>query len=78
MKHVLALTILVMIAFAANSILVRLALLNELIDPMSFSIVRILAGAAALAIIAGPKRTLRSGSWKGAVYLLLYLSLIHI
>jgi len=43
-----------MLAFAANSILCRLALGQELIDAASFATVRIAAGAMTLAIIAMP------------------------
>ena len=73
MKYVSALTVLVMIAFAANSILARLALSTDSIGSLSFSIIRILAGAVVLALIANPQRTLRSGSWTAALYLLAYL-----
>ena len=42
------LTTLAMIAFAANSILCRMALKDELIDPVSFTQIRLAAGALAL------------------------------
>jgi hypothetical protein len=51
------LTALAMIAFAANSIICRLALGNELIDPASFSTIRLVSGAAALYIIIRLKGT---------------------
>ena len=66
-------TALVMIAFAANSILVRLALSTASIGPLAFSIIRLLAGAVVLTIIAKPRITIGSGSWTSAFYLLAYV-----
>ncbi|MDV2441827.1 DMT family transporter [Acinetobacter gerneri] len=40
-----------MIAFAANSVLCRLALAGEQIDPMSFSLIRVLSGVAVLFVL---------------------------
>ncbi len=40
-----------MIAFAANSVLCRLALAGGLIDPMSFSLIRVLSGVAVLFVL---------------------------
>ena len=37
-----------MLAFAANSVLCRLALVNTSIDPVSFSVVRVVSGAIML------------------------------
>ena len=45
------LTLLTMIAFAANSVLNRVALAGELIDPASFAVIRLFSGAAVLALI---------------------------
>ncbi len=45
------LSTLTMIAFAANSVLNRMALADELIDPMVFGAVRVLSGAAMLAAL---------------------------
>lgn len=73
MKYISALTLLVMLAFAGNSILVRLALSTDCIGSLSFSIIRLLAGALVLALIAKPKQTLESGSWLSALYLLVYV-----
>ena len=42
------LTTLTMMAFAANSVFARLALGDEAIDPMSYSIVRLMSGAIML------------------------------
>lgn len=47
----IALTALAMIAFAANSVLCRLALGAGLIDAASFSTVRVVAGALVLALL---------------------------
>ena len=73
MKYISALTLLVMLAFAGNSILVRLALSTDSIGSLSFSIIRLLAGALMLALIAKPKHALESGSWLSALYLLVYV-----
>lgn len=45
------LTILTMIAFAANSVFARLALGEEAIDPASYSLIRLASGAAMLAVL---------------------------
>ncbi|MFK7736518.1 MAG: DMT family transporter [Pirellulaceae bacterium] len=47
----LSLVVLALIAFAANSILCRLALGPGLVDPVSFTTIRILAGTATLCIV---------------------------
>lgn len=44
-------TLITLVAFAANSVLCRWALMDQTIDPLSFSIVRILSGAATLLIL---------------------------
>ncbi|HEY9029608.1 MAG TPA: hypothetical protein VIP05_35295, partial [Burkholderiaceae bacterium] len=46
-----ALTALAMVAFAANSLLCRMALQPALIDPASFGSVRLVSGAIVLAAI---------------------------
>ena len=46
-----ALTLLAMLAFAANSVLNRLALAGELIDPASFAVIRLFSGAIILGLI---------------------------
>lgn len=80
------LTLLAMLAFAANSILCRLALTQTAIDPASFTLVRIASGAASLWLIAratghGPtgegkqgrgRGRWGGGSWIGAAALLAY------
>ncbi len=70
----IGLTCLAMLAFAANSILCRLALATGAIDPASFTLVRILSGAAALwLILALSKKGRRmQGSWPAAFALFAY------
>ena len=70
--RIFALTALAMIAFAANSILARLALTGGDIGPWSFTAIRFISGAVCLALIIGPMKTLRQGSWNAAFALLLY------
>ena len=63
----LLLTILAMLAFAANSLLCRLALGQGLIDAASFATVRIFAGAAILTLIMLPAWRARrrvSADWR--------------
>ena len=70
-------TILALIAFAANSILCRMALGVASIDPASFSTVRVASGALTLLVIwvisqsKGAKKL--SGSWVSAGMLFLYM-----
>ena len=75
------LTALAMAAFAANSVLARVALLTSTIDAASFSTIRLTAGAATLLLIAsvrgsGPRQDEETsglgGSWKSAIMLFLY------
>ncbi|MEO6709343.1 MAG: EamA family transporter, partial [Planctomycetota bacterium] len=63
-----------MVAFAANSILCRLALRETEIDAASFTSVRIVSGAIALWLIARSRdqRAERGGSWISAVALFAY------
>ena len=73
----LAFTAAAMLAFAANSLLCRLALLQGGIDPASFGAVRIVSGAIALALIvrwrAGEARE-TSGDWLSAAMLFAYVA----
>lgn len=73
------LTTLAMLAFATNSILARHALSDDAIDPLAFTGIRLVSGAAVLALIvfvrAKPATTSMGalkGSWSGAASLLLY------
>lgn len=64
-----------LIAFAANSVLCRLALGDETIDAASFTIIRLLSGAITLLLIMklGSSTTASSkGSWTAAFMLFLY------
>ena len=79
------LTALALVAFAANSILCRLALRPGAIDPASFTAARLLTGAVVLAIAVrrlggtsrgesetGPRDGSHAGSWGSAFFLFLY------
>lgn len=71
------LTALALVAFAANSILCRLALRPGAIDPASFTAVRLVSGAVALAVIVQarrgrPRKRSLAGSWRSAFLLFLY------
>lgn len=70
--RIFTLTALAMIAFAANSILARLALTGGDIGPWGFTAIRFISGAICLALIVGPTKTLRQGSWAAASALLVY------
>jgi drug/metabolite transporter (DMT)-like permease len=68
-----------MLAFAANSILARLALAEHSIDPLAYTGIRLASGALVLAVIAHlhihrswVKGLSTGGSWAGALALLLY------
>ncbi|MFI4868558.1 MAG: DMT family transporter [Steroidobacterales bacterium] len=76
MPRTLLLTASAMIAFAANSVLCRLALGRALIDPASFAAVRVITAAATLLIIVLPRWRARGrarGNWRSAGVLLAYL-----
>ncbi|MBZ0112939.1 MAG: DMT family transporter [Thermoanaerobaculia bacterium] len=64
-----------LVAFAGNSILCRLALGRGLIDPISFTTLRVVGGALALAVLVvvshGPTG-LAQGRWPAALALVLY------
>ena len=67
------LTVLTLVAFAANSILCRAALDRTSIDPATFTGVRLVAGAIALAILVAVQRGRHQhGSWGGALALFTY------
>lgn len=61
-----------LIAFSANSLLTRLALRGELIDAPTFTAVRLVCGAAALALLSGRRLKSTSGSWVSGLALFLY------
>ena len=75
-----SLTALAMLAFAANSLFCRMALVGGHIDPASFVVVRLVSGALALALIFYLRSRARrervsdgnSGSWSAAIALFVY------
>jgi drug/metabolite transporter (DMT)-like permease len=71
-----ALTVLALIAFAANSVLCRLALAEPIIDPASYTAVRLITGAVTLWIVAAFRRGgslgKSGGNWISAAMLFLY------
>ncbi len=71
------LTLLTMLAFAANSLLARAALAGAAIDPVSFTLLRLVSGAAMLAVVMLWRRgwqglAARPGNWISALCLLGY------
>lgn len=69
-------TILALIAFAANSVLCRLALGDNSIDASSFTVIRLLSGALVLLVIVKIKNSKKSlsskSSWFAGLMLFLY------
>ncbi|MCI4664445.1 MAG: DMT family transporter [Neomegalonema sp.] len=74
--RILLLTTLAMIAFAANSVLTRAALAPDLIDPASFSSIRIAAGALTLGAIAAVRgaQLRQAANWRMALALFTYVA----
>lgn len=78
------LTIAALIGFAANSIFCRAALGGGTIDPIAFTLVRLVSGAALLAplALATRPRTLEvprmAGSWSGGIALFAYAILFSL
>jgi len=74
--RLVALTALTLIAFAANSLLARAALVGGAIDAASFTLIRIASGALALRLlVAWRSRALRGpvgGCWAGGIWLATY------
>ena len=71
------LTALTLIAFAANSLLCRMALGGELIDPVSFTTLRLVSGAFILVPISrfaaeSPPAPEKKGSWGSGLALFVY------
>lgn len=62
-----------MTAFAANSLLNRAALAEGLIDPMSFALIRVMAGAAVLALLVRERPGTGRAQWAAAAALTAYL-----
>lgn len=69
-------TVLALVAFAANSVLCRLALGEESIDASSFTVIRLLSGAivlfAIIKIAGNQSRSTSKGSWTASAMLFLY------
>jgi drug/metabolite transporter (DMT)-like permease len=69
-------TSLALIAFAANSVLCRLALGDKTIDASSFTAIRLLSGAIVLLLITGissnKSKATTKGSWSASLMLFLY------
>ena len=75
--HILAYTSIALFAFAGNSVLCRLALGQNTIDPSSFTLIRLLSGSATLILIlyavnVKEFRKSSGGSWFSAFMLFLY------
>ena len=72
--RLIPLTLLVLLAFAGNSILCRLALRATSIDPATFTSVRLLSGALVLWVLVSTfRRNVRGqGNWGSALALLAY------
>jgi drug/metabolite transporter (DMT)-like permease len=73
-SRVFMLTLLAMIAFAANSLLCRVALKQTGIDAASFTFIRLFSGAVALWLIMQSRRTAwrDAGNWTSALALFAY------
>ncbi len=65
-------TTLVMIAFAANSVLGRLGLIGTDIGAGSFALIRVISGAAVLLLICTLQSKRVTGTWAGGIALLAY------
>jgi drug/metabolite transporter (DMT)-like permease len=74
MARIAAATIFALLAFAANSILCRMALRAATIDPLTFTSIRIVSGAITLALVLliRSRRVRLGGSWISAVELIGY------
>jgi drug/metabolite transporter (DMT)-like permease len=73
--RLLLLTVLALLAFAGNSLLCRLALRDGSIDPASFTSLRLLSGALALAALVALRsrpRPAAAGDWSSALALFTY------
>jgi len=60
-----------LLGFAGNSVLCRIALADGSIDPVGFTAVRLVSGAALLALLAG-RGSWKAGSWPSAACLFVY------
>ena len=75
--RLMGLLLAVLIAFAGNSVLARMALWDGRIDPWSFTAVRLMSGAIMLAVLSG-RRSFTQGSLPGAVRLVVYALLFSL
>ena len=76
MRNTIWLTSLAMVAFAANSVLCRLALGGGHIDAASFATIRVVAGAGVLAVIVAIRSNgeiPRDADWRSGLALFLYM-----
>jgi drug/metabolite transporter (DMT)-like permease len=71
--RVAALTTLAMVAFAGNSLLCRIALRETVIDPASFTSIRLLSGAVVLMMIVAISRQKREGRGDNGSALALFI-----
>ena len=75
LARTISFTVLALIAFAANSVLCRLALGDRTIDASSFTVIRLLSGAIVLFLIIKIKNKSEvstKGSWSASLMLFLY------
>jgi drug/metabolite transporter (DMT)-like permease len=74
MARIAAATIFALLAFAANSILCRMALRVATIDPLTFTSIRIVSGAITLALVLlfRSRKVRMGGSWISALELIGY------
>ncbi|WP_236214188.1 EamA family transporter [Metapseudomonas otitidis] len=72
--RILLLTTLAMLAFAGNSLLCRLALKHTAVDAVSFTVLRLVAGALVLGLLLRLRRPplAPSGNWRAATALFVY------
>jgi drug/metabolite transporter (DMT)-like permease len=71
------LTVVAMLAFAANSLLCRIALRGAHVDPAGFALIRVASGAAMLALVRWTRRGGRAaarGDWWAACTLFAYVA----
>jgi len=75
-KRIASATLFALIAFAANSVLCRMALRQAHIDPASFMSIRLIAGAVTLWALVrlrgSPRAGGVAGNWRSVLVLLLY------
>ncbi len=72
--RIFILTMITMVAFAGNSLFCRMALKHTAIDPASFTVIRLVSGAAMLWLLIqlSHARQSRSGDWLSAFALFAY------